>query len=120
MISCSVFDNKLEDQSNEVTKIIGVDLETSAIEACLMVSYKFEMTVTNSLYCKRNNKLFTKKSGPATTQIDYLLVKQSQLIPASTFKVFSSKECTSHHKVCSLKSVTSRIGWNIHSKSLEV
>ena len=40
---------KREDQLNEVSNYIGVDLDAASIVTCLTISYKFNMTVTNCL-----------------------------------------------------------------------
>ena len=64
-----------------------------------------EMLVANSFFRKRDSHLITYQSGSATTQVDYIMVKQRDLKLIKDVKVIPSEECVPQHKllVCDLR-----------------
>ena len=58
-----------------------------------------ELAITNTFFSKNINRLITYSSGGNETQIDYLLVRRSQLKCVKDVKVISSEECISQHRL---------------------
>ena len=58
-----------------------------------------QLAITNTFFNKSIPRLITFSSGGNETQIDYLLVRRSQLKWVKNVNVISSEECISQHKL---------------------
>ena len=65
----------------------------------------FNMFVGNTYFKKKDSHLVTYESGSAKTQIDYILLRQSQRKYLCDVKVIPSEECIAQHKpvICVMK-----------------
>ncbi len=65
------------------------------LEFCQSKSYR----ILNTMFKKENEKKITFKSGPAATQIDYILMKINNQIKAIDCKVIPGEECLTQHRM---------------------
>ena len=64
-----------------------------------------DLVVANSFFKKRDVHLITFQSGGHNTQIDYLLVRRSDLRACRDCRVFPGEACSSQHKLLALDSL---------------
>ena len=64
-----------------------------------------EFVIGNTFFAKRDSHLITYQSGNAKTQIDFILLRKSNLKMAEDIKVIPSEECVPQHKllICDLQ-----------------
>ena len=64
-----------------------------------------DLAVTNTFFTKSDSRLITYHSGTAQSQVDYILVRRSELKMVRDTKVIGSEECITQHKllVCDLE-----------------
>ena len=67
----------------------------SLLDLCVAL----DLAVVNTFFEKAASRLITYKSGSASTQIDYMLVRRSDLRLVRDSKVIGSEECISQHKL---------------------
>ena len=58
-----------------------------------------DLAVTNTFFRKRKSQLVTYNSGGCTTQVDYILVRRTDLKLFKKAKVIENEECISQHKL---------------------
>ena len=57
------------------------------------------LAITNTFFVKEDNKLITYQSGNDCSQIDYILVRRSNLKHVRNVKVINGEECAPQHKL---------------------
>ena len=67
-----------------------------------------DLVVANSFFKKRDVHLITFQSGGHNTQIDFLLVRKSDLRACRDCRVFPGEACSSQHKLLALDAVFQR------------
>ena len=55
--------------------------------------------MTNTFFRKRNSQLVTYNSGGCATQVDYILVRRTELKLVKNAKVIENEECIPQHKL---------------------
>ncbi|PWA60844.1 hypothetical protein CTI12_AA378710 [Artemisia annua] len=68
-----------------------------------------DLVVANSFFKKRDVNLITFQSGGHNTQIDYLLVRKSDLRACRDCRVFPGEACSSQHKLLALDTLFERL-----------
>ena len=58
-----------------------------------------DLVVTNTHFTKSDSRLVTYRSGNSCSQIDYILVRRTDLKLVWDVKVIGSEECVSQHKL---------------------
>ena len=58
-----------------------------------------DLAITNTFFTKSQNKLIPYKSGHASTQVDYILVRRPVLKLVCDTKVIGGEECITQHKL---------------------
>ena len=58
-----------------------------------------DLTVTNAFIRKRNSQLVIYNSGGCATQVDYILVRRTELKLVKNAKVIGNEECIPQHKL---------------------
>ncbi|PWA34772.1 hypothetical protein CTI12_AA615940 [Artemisia annua] len=67
-----------------------------------------DLVVANSFFKKRDVHLITFESGGHNTQIDYLVVRRSDLRACRDCRVFPGETCSSQHKLLALDTIFER------------
>ena len=57
------------------------------------------LSVTNTFFSKPQNKLITYRSGDNQSQIDFILVRRTELKSVKNATVINNEECTPQHKL---------------------
>ncbi|PWA77734.1 hypothetical protein CTI12_AA217890 [Artemisia annua] len=68
-----------------------------------LLDLEHDLVVANSFFKKRDVHLITFQSGGHSTQIDYLLVRRSDLRACRDCRVFPGETCSSQHKLLALE-----------------
>ena len=58
-----------------------------------------DLAVTNTFFRKRNSQLVTYNSGECAAQIDYILVRRTELKLVKNDKVITNEDCIPQHKL---------------------
>ena len=58
-----------------------------------------DLAVANKFFRKRNSQLVTCNSGGCATQVDYILVRRTELKLVKNCKVIRNEECIPQHKL---------------------
>ena len=77
----------------------GIGSRNSEGERILEFATANNLVVTNSFFKKRESHLVTYRSGLSATQIDYILMRKSDLKLVKNVKCISGEECAPQHKL---------------------
>ncbi len=68
-------------------------------EELLRICQENNLNIVNTLFKKRREHRITYKSGDVESQIDYVMLRQSQCIKAKECKVIPGEECLTQHRL---------------------
>ena len=68
-------------------------------ESLLDFAMANNLTITNTHFKKRLSHLITYKSGPFSSQVDYILIKKKHLKLVKDTKIIPGEECVPQHNL---------------------